>query len=671
MLHRILPVIILSALNLLAEGSALRAAEPFAQRDYVWFTAGKPSGAQTVKIYPDGRMSVQFAFNDRGRGPDTTTEMKLDATNRLTEFTVTGVNYSKGAVDERFEVRQGKASWRSSIERGETPAKADQIYFPVEQPPEYRAVLARALLARPDRQLQLLPAGSVRIEEVESMTLPVGGTPAKATLYALSGLDLNPSYLWLDEDRVMIGQASGWFALLRKDWSEHLPKLKGAQEAALTRHVQDEASRFRTEIARPIAIVNARVLDVESGRLMPRGTVLIREGRIAAIGPEVAVPKEAHALDAGGRTLMPALWDMHGHIGPDDYLHYIASGVLNVRDMGNDPAYLVQLRKDIAAGTVAAPDIYPMGFIDKRGPYAAPTGRLAETLDEARDFVRVYASEGAVGIKLYSSIEPGWVPQLTREAHQLGLKVAGHIPAFMRPEQAIRDGYTEVTHLNMILLQLIGDVTIDTRTPQRFIVPGERGGQIDLDSERSKAFLDLMVDRGIAHDPTLAIFMNQYDGRPGEITPSAAAFADHLPPGLRRDQIADVGYNHGKEEAFRRTGAVALKLVKRLHERGVPILPGTDASLPGFVLVSELQYYARAGISNEDVLRLATIGAARHVGRDGELGSVAVGKKSYLMLIDGDPTQDLASLRKVDRVIKGNAVFSSRDILKAQGIRPF
>lgn len=183
--------------------------------------------------------------------------------------------------------------------------------------------------------------------------------------------------------------------------------------------------------------------------------------------------------------------------------------------------------------------------------------------------------------------------------------------------------------------------------------------------------MDLMTERRIAHDPTLSIFMNQYDSRPGQPSPNAAAFADHLPPGLRRDQIAQVSYNRGKEEAFQRAGKVALKLIKQMHDRGVQLLPGTDASLPGFVLVSELQYYAQAGIANTDILRLATLGAARYLGQDGELGSVTEGKKAYLMLVDGDPTQELSALRKVDRVIKSNAVFRVRQILEAQGIAPF
>lgn len=655
---------------LFAIGGVAQAAESPVQRDYIWFTAGEPSGAQRVTDSA-GRISVHWTFNDRGRGPDLTAQMSVDGQGRLTGFSVTGVNYSKGKVDERFAIEAGTARWRSTLEQGTSPATSGHIYYPVNQPPEFRAQLARELLAQPNHQLRLWPAGEARIEALGTQTFSVDGQSRKATLYGIAGLDLMPVHVWLDERQALVGYNEGWFAVLRDSWKEHLPAIKAAQEAQLARHISAQTERFRHTISQPIVIVGARVLDVSSGRLSEPTSVLLRNGLIADIGSKVAIPKGAHMIDAGGKTLMPALWDMHGHIGPDQYLHYIASGVLNVRDMGNDPPYLVQLRAEIAAGTLAAPDIYPMGFIDKRSPFSAPTGRLAATLDEARAAERAYAKEGAVGIKLYSSIEPEWVPVLTAEARALHLGVAGHIPSFMSPEQAIRDGYSELTHINMMLLQLIGDWSIDTRTPQRFIATGERGGLIDLDAEPTRKFIDLMLERRVAHDPTLAIFMNMFESRPGEVIPSARDYADHLPAGMRRDQISDVSYNNGKEAAFGRTGEVALKLIKRMHDRGVRILPGTDTSLPGFALISELQFYARAGISNADVLRLATLEPARHLGREAELGSVTTGKKAYLMLVDGDPTQDLAALRRVEQVFKGTAMFKSREILKAQGITPF
>jgi len=641
-------------------------------REYVWLTAGEPSGAQTVRRLPDGRLSVSFAFNDRGRGPDMEIEIALDGDGNLTSFAATGVNYAKGPVDERFDIEGGVARWRSSLEQGETEAPGNAIYFPVNAPPEFRAILARALLARPDFEIDLLPSGRVRIGEAARLTLHVEGADREAILYAITGLDLAPTYVWLDENKDLIGYDMNWFAVLRAGWTGHLAALKSAQEAALAQFVREESARFARTITTPIVFTNVRIFDADKGIMTAPSNVLVEDGAIAKIEPaDGGVPKGAYQIDASGKTLMAALWDMHGHISPSQYLHYISSGVLNVRDMANDPDYIARARKEIAANSVAAPDIHPMGFIDKRSPYSAPTGRLAETLDQALAFLRRYAAEDYAGVKLYSSIEPEWVPRLADEARALGLPVAGHIPSFMSTAEAIHQGYNEVTHINMVLLQLMGDWTIDTRTPQRFIAPGERGWRIDLDTDETAAFLDLMARRDIALDPTLAIFMDDYRARPGEIKPHAVTYVDRLPPSLRRSEIAAPGYNEGKEEAFRKTGELVLKLIKRLHDRGVRLLPGTDARLPGFVLVSELEFYAEAGIPNPDILCMATIGAARHMGIGDALGSVEIGKTAHLILIDGDPVKDLSALRRVDLVLKGDTLFDPKAIQAAQGIAPF
>jgi hypothetical protein len=179
-----------------------------------------------------------------------------------------------------------------------------------------------------------------------------------------------------------------------------------------------------------------------------------------------------------------------------DYLNYLSVGVTNVRDMANDPDYIMRTRRDAASGAIAAPDVYAMGFIDRRGEFAAPTGMLADTLDEALGFVDWYAQRGFQGIKLYSSIDPQWVAPIAAHAHELGLSVLGHIPSGMTAAQAIDAGFDEITHVNMILLNFLGAETIDTRTPQRFIVSIRDGGGLDVWSEEMSAFIRQMQANG-------------------------------------------------------------------------------------------------------------------------------------------------------------------------------
>jgi imidazolonepropionase-like amidohydrolase len=320
---------------------------------------------------------------------------------------------------------------------------------------------------------------------------------------------------------------------------------------------------------------------------------------------------------------------------------------------------------------VAGPDVYALGFVDKRGEFSAPTGRLADTLDEAMSFVDFYAQRGYHGIKLYSSIEPEWVRPIADYAHSRDLVVKGHVPAFMNAEQAINAGYDEITHINMILLNFLGAETLDTRTPTRFKVPGEMAGDIDLESDEVREFIALMKKNNIAHDPTLAIFIDMFRNEPGKISPVFRDIADHLPANTRRHAIAAASYNDGQEEIYARSAERTLQLLRMLHESGIRILPGTDNMLPGFTLIRELIYYTEAGIPANEVLQLATIESARHLSQDQRLGSISVGKEAQMFLVDGNPVDDISDLYKVRHVIKGRQLYFAPDILKAQGFVPF
>jgi hypothetical protein len=279
--------------------------------------------------------------------------------------------------------------------------------------------------------------------------------------------------------------------------------------------------------------------------------------------------------------------------------------------MGSSFDDLQYLLREIREQRLAGPDIHPLGFVDRANEFAAPVGMLANGLDSALGFVDFYAQHGYRGLKLYSSIKPEWVAPLAAAAHARGLPVAGHIPSFMSPEAAIRAGYDEITHINQLLLAFVRGEQIDTRGPARFLVPGETAGLIDPESALVQDFIALMKQRDIALEPTLAVIMEMFRNRPGELTPILADVANRLPEAVRRRQLMTTGYNQGREAAFARSADMPLKLVKELHRAGVRILPGTDNALPGFTLIRELIYYTEAGIAPNEVLQLATIGPAQ------------------------------------------------------------
>ena len=589
------------------------------------------------------------------------------------EVTITGLNYSKAEISESYTRSGNVGRWRSDNEQGSSD-RADQGFFwPVNGPPEFLAILARALLQDEDREITLLPNGTARIEKMASEVLTgTDGNEKSIILYALSGLGDTPDYIWLDQDNNMFGADYGWFSITPAGFDDSYTTMKKVQEDVQNEQLLRASHRLKTDLRGLSAFTNVDLFDSLNGVINPNKTVYVMDGMITAVvDAGDPVPEEARVIDGTGKTMIPGLWDMHGHVSPTDYFNYLALGITNVRDMANDPEFLVRTKRDIASGALAGPDIYALGFIDKKSEFAAPTGRLAESLEEALGFVDEYARWGFVGIKLYSSIDPEWVAPIAERAHNLGLSVQGHVPAYMEASQAIRDGYDEITHINMAMLDLLDAGDVDTRTPLRFTVPGSKGGNIDVNGNAMDKLVALMKEKGTAIDPTLSIFLDMFLTEPGKIAVSHRPSANHYPTGTRRDALESRGRNYGDEENYANSAKVARAMVKRFHDEGVTVLAGTDNYPWGFALLYELRAYVESGISESDVLQLATIGAARHMNRDQQLGSVTPGKRAHFVLLNGNPLDDIGALLRTHIVVKDTSLYSAAELLREQGYEPF
>jgi len=640
--------------------------------DYTFLTVGEKSGAQAVSYDDMGHVAISFEFNDRGRGPKTTTDLELNADGIPVKIDITGNNYYKGEVSEHFAIEGETASWHSNIENGSAPYDGHAFFMPNNAAPEMMAILARALLATESGTLPLLPSGTASISELAKRTLVHDGAGTNITLYGIKGLDASPSYVWLDDEGRFFGVDYGWFGITPVGFETQEGVMKAAQDAATDEFFQTLTKNNTQIVDGSLVIRGARIFDSLKGELTEPATVFTWKGKISAIYfDDVEIPEDATVIEAQGKTLLPSLWDMHAHVNVESYFNYLAAGVTNVRDMANDPDVIYKLGDDVAAGLIAGPDVYALGFIDKRGEFSAPTGRLIGAEAEAYPLVDYYAQHGFHGIKLYSSIEPAWVAPIAAYAHKHDLVVMGHVPAYMNARQAIEAGYDEITHVNMVLLNFLGGETLDTRTPTRFKVPGEQAAGLDLASGEVTDFIDLMKRKGIALDATLSIFMDMFLNEPGQVSPVFRDIADHLPANVRRASVAAAGFNAGQEDVYARSAKKTMELVKLLHDRGVLVLPGTDNSLPGFTLIRELRYYVEAGIPASEVLQLATIEAARHLHQQERLGSITVGKDAQMFIVDGDPLADMASLYRVGHVIKGKRLYFAPDLLRAQGFVPF
>lgn len=655
---------------------SILACSAFAQSDgearYTVMIMGKPAGVQTSVMRSDGSREFTFEFNDRGRGPKLTSQMRLDAAGIPVSIETGGHDYLKAPVSERFELASGVARWKNPAESGERKLSQPAFYVSMHGVPAEQALLARALLQAPGMRLPLLPEGEARLKRTSEMTVGSGASARRVTSYEISGLDFTPSTVWLDERLELFASVSSWFSFVREGWENTAQALLEKQDAMDAARTRELARSLTQRPARTIAITNANLFDAERGRSVPGTTVIIEGNRVREVGKdgEVSVPGDAHRIDAKGRALLPGLWDMHVHMAPDEGLLHIAAGVTSVRDLANDNDMLSDLEKKIEASEEIGPRIVRRGFMDGRGPYAGPTKVFVDTEQEARSAIDMYAKGGYEGIKVYSSIKPELVPTIIQLAHAANLRVGGHVPAYMSAEQFVRAGADEIHHVNFLFLNFFFDEVKDTRTPARFTAVAERAGSLDLSSERVRSFVRLLQERDVVVDPTVAIFQAMFIDRPGAVSTSYATVADRVPPQVRRRFLAGgLPVPEGKDAVYRESARALLRMVKILHDAGVRLVPGTD-DLAGFTLHRELELYAEAGIPAQEVLQLATIKSARVAGRDAELGSIVPGKFADVILIDGDPARRIGDIRRAALVIKDGNIFEPAALYRSIGVRP-
>jgi hypothetical protein len=639
---------------------------------YDWLTQGEASGGLELTIHDHGERSVRFEFNDRGRGPALEERYRAGSGGLLESFRVRGRAYLGSPVDERFEHRSGIARWRSTLEADSLATPLDAFYLANDGTPEQTAALARALLAAPDGTLPIWPSGRARIEQLAVEELELEGERRSVGLYAISGLGFDPSYIWLDERHELFALSRGWSGLTPRGAGALLPRLAERQEAVARKARQRLAADLVHRLPPALCLSDFAVLDVDAGRRVPGSTVRVERGRIAAVGSDADVDCAGLPVIRGaGRTLMPGLWDMHVHLSATDGPLHLAAGVTTVRDLANDHDRLMDLIGQIERGEAIGPRVYRAGFIDARGPFAAPTGNLASSLDEALAFIDQLDRQGYTHIKIYSSIDPAWVAPMAAEMRRRGITLSGHVPSGMNAADAVRAGFDEIQHINMLFLNFLAGPEDDTRTPLRFTLVAERAADLDLDSPAVAEFIGLLRRRGTVVDPTVAIFDSMFRRRPGQLDPSFAMIADHLPPAVRRSMLAGgLSIDDANADRYAASADAMLGLIARLHAAGIPLVAGTD-NLAGFTLHRELELYAEAGIPNADVIRIATIGAARVMGADDRIGRVAPGHAADLIALDGNPLEDMAALRRVALTLTGERLVQPAALYRALGIAPF
>ena len=641
-----------------------------AQHYTISSAAGKHGDIWSWKT-EDGKLAYRMSMSLRGWITETDQTTVLGPDGRPTTITIRGYTDSGDATEDYSVDAKGIARWKTAVDEGSAPL-GNKRYSSYGGPWLSSALDVDALVKAGSKGIDLLPGGraSISIGAATEIEGPAGKESVK--LAYITGSGFAPSPVWLDKNNRFFGSA-GVISLLPAGYEKAGPKLKEVQDATEAVMVRDVARKFLSPANRtPTLVDNVLLFDSVAGRYVAGRAVLVEDGKIKAVGAAgtIKAPEGTTRIDGRGKTLLPGLWDSHLHVGGSDWnlLQNVATGITNFRSPGSMIDESLSILKRRASGDLLAPDGKVAVIIDRKDPLAAQGALTVSSAEEAIEAVRKIKDAGLSGAKFYTSMTPAWIAPAAAEAHRLGLHVSGHIPAGMRPIEAVRAGYDEITHINFIMMQAMPQDVVDkANTAARLEGPAKYGKDVDLDSPEMKAFYAELAERKTIIDPTISVWEGSLTSDGSATLPAYAPFAEISPPAISRSwKVGGYPLFDGLTRAdFKASFAKMVGVVGRLHKAGVRIVAGTDGY--GLELVRELELYQQAGLTNEEALQTATIVPARMTGMDDRFGSIETGKSASLILVEGDASKDMAALRRITTVFLDGYRLNADELRAASG----
>ena len=434
-----------------------------------------------------------------------------------------------------------------------------------------------------------------------------------------------------------------------------------------------------------LALTGARIIDGNGGPPLEDAVVVVQGQNITAIGPASVIPANARVMDLPGKTLLPGLIDAHIHIGgsgggsadPREFtpiavenslLSYLKFGVTSIYDMAAHPS-LNSMKTALETGELTGPRLYGNGFgitapgshpirlITELGllDYLGPFYFQVDSVADAEEAVRRISAEQVDGIKLFHSrveagttrfdadmdkLKPEILHTLIEEAHARRLKVYAHTSFPSEAREFVEAG---------------GDVVVHS---------------IHMAETGARDVFELMAKRDVAYIPTLAVFEGGYTTKPGSFAlphlhdkvwdvllasitaPGSVVLASRNVPGLLNDR--------------ERSLEISMANLGRALQAGVRIAMGSDAGnagmLHGTTVLRELQLMNEAGMTPMQVLVAATRNGAEVIGRGEELGTLEAGKLADIIVVNGDPLQDLSALGNVELVVKNGKIINPGEL---------
>ena len=600
-------------------------------------------------------------------------ELKLDSTIEFTDrantrTTTTVLRMKRDYTPLSLEVKGRTSSDSITIENGEAVVKESWATRTVAKPEQYFTIFGPAPFAvqsmlmqywkthgKPAR-LAVLRAGDaapVEIEPAGRERIVIDGKTIQFERYTIANLMFGREVVWTDARGDLAGAMTFAGGLpMEAVRVEYEPALDQLYRSGVKQEMENLAAIARqvpAKLSGTFAIVGATLVDATGAPPIKDAAVVVRDGRIAAAGPriKVQIPSQAATVDANGQTLLPGLWEMHTHFSGVEFgPALLAAGITTARDCGGEFDYLVAQR-DASEKNGLSPRLLLAGLVDAGGLKAF--GHVtAETPEEGRAAVDRYHAARFEQIKLYTYLQPEVIRAIAAEAHRLGMSVTGHVPEVFNAMQGVEAGMDQINHLFYVsnMMRPAADAPVD------------------VDTEQSRQVIAYLKAHQTVVDPTAS--WSEMAGHAKDVD------VESFEPGiLRAPFVLEAKFramNGGGRSSNRPQN---LAVVGALHRAGIPIVAGSDTGLVGFGLDREIELYVQAGMTPLEAIQSATIVPARAMKLDADSGTVEAGKRADLILVDGNPLENISDLRKVSRVVANGRLYETGKLWESVGFRPY
>ncbi|GLP96046.1 amidohydrolase family protein [Paraferrimonas sedimenticola] len=432
------------------------------------------------------------------------------------------------------------------------------------------------------------------------------------------------------------------------------------------------SGQAQAQVTPTLTITHVNVVDVASGTTLDNQTVTLSGDTIVSI--EASRAPEAPAgrtIDAQGKYLIPGLWDMHTNFSAAESIArplMIANGVTGLRDMTGNPEITKQLKLMAESGDLV-PNIFASAEPLDGIPARTPSLQSISGSKEAKYTVEWHVKQGADFIAIHDRLSLGAYKAVAKTSQTLGVPFAGQLPESVSIEQAIKSGQQSLEHMYGLmeastsqpqeLAKYIGGKRFDTNK-MRFLLD-------TFDQDKFNKLAEQLAASDVAIDPTALYLYNMARlDNPRSNDPRLAL----LPKPFKEIWVAknDMELRHLDQAGFevlREFVDFQLALIKPLSDAGVKLLVGTNSGnpyvFPGFAVHDEMSLLNHLGLENVQLLRMATLDAAKLLGFN-QHGEVKKGFKADLVLLNANPLEDINNTQNIDSVILAGKLYDNQSI---------